>query len=84
MSSSLHIPAKHGPNIARNVPDSGALEYLIGTVPRGEDVQRPGRRGRLEEAHKKTQTIYHFSAVVAALDEGDNGPESLAYGKDPS
>lgn len=80
----LHIASEHGPNIAGDVPDASALEDFIGPVPRREDVERTGGGRRLEKAHEESHTVNHLTAVVAALDKCDDGPQGLADREVPS
>lgn len=84
MSRSLHVPPEHCTDIARNIPHTGTLEDLVRAVPRREDIQGTGRGGGLEEAHQEAHAVDHRSAVIAALNEGHDGPEGLAYGQHPA
>ena len=77
VSRSLHVPTEGGADVAGDVPNASTLEHLIRPVPRGEDIEGSGGSGGLEETHEESHTIDHLGAIVTALDESDDGPESL-------
>lgn len=79
--ASLKVATHKRTEIARNKPNTSALEELIASVPRREDIHRPRRHGRLENAEEETHAVDVALVTDLALGEGEDGPEDFHRGE---